>query len=149
MKMNMSVNVLAVRKMSFLVLAFFMPGISNALASDLTVVVDNIKSEQGSIRIALFNSAKDFPNVFSYKNFIAEKAGSVSFTFKDLPSGSYAVTAFHDLNGNEKLDKNFVGKPVEPYGFSRDARGTRGPPSFEDAAIPFDEPVKTITFSVK
>jgi uncharacterized protein (DUF2141 family) len=149
MKMNMSVKTPAARKQSILALVFFMTGISEALAGDLTVVIDNIKSDQGNVRIALFNNAKDFPKVFSYKELIAAKTGSVSFTFKDLPAGSYAATAFHDLNGNEKLDKNFVGKPVEPYGFSRDARGTFGPPDFEDAAIPFTEPAKTITFSVK
>ncbi len=46
-----------------------------------------------------------------------------------LPKGKYAVSAFHDANGNKKLDKNMMGLPTEKYGFSNDARGTFGPPS--------------------
>jgi uncharacterized protein (DUF2141 family) len=77
------------------------------------------------------------------------KVSALSFTFKDVPPGKYAASAFHDVNGNEKLDTNFVGMPVEPYGFSRDARGTFGPPSFEDAMIKIDDTVKTVRFTVK
>lgn len=49
-----------------------------------------------------------------------------------LPKGRYAISAFHDLNSNNKLDKNMVGLPTEKYGFSNNARGTFGPPSLND-----------------
>lgn len=127
-------------------LATFIPA---AHAGDLIVVVENIKSDQGKVRAALFNNASDFPKTITTGQIIAAKAGTVSFTFKDVPSGRYAVSAIHDLNGNEKLDTNFVGKPNEPFGFSRDAHGTFAPPSFDDAAIQLDESAKTITISVK
>jgi uncharacterized protein (DUF2141 family) len=55
-----------------------------------------------------------------------------------LVPGRYAVSVIHDQNGNGKLDTNLVGLPTEGYGFSRDARGTIGPPGFEAAA--FDLP---------
>jgi uncharacterized protein (DUF2141 family) len=42
---------------------------------------------------------------------------------------------YHDENGNGQLDKNMMGIPRERVGFSRDARGRMGPPSFADAAI--------------
>ena len=41
----------------------------------------------------------------------------------------------HDENSNSKMDFNFLGMPLEGYGFSRDAPVTFGPPSFDDAAI--------------
>ena len=53
----------------------------------------------------------------------------------DLPAGHYAIAVFHDKNGNQELDQNLVGMPSEPYGFSNNARGSFGPPSFEAAAI--------------
>ncbi len=53
------------------------------------------------------------------------------------------------MNGNEKLDKNFVGWPVEPYGFSRDAKGLIGPPAFEDASFQVDDGANTITINLK
>lgn len=46
-----------------------------------------------------------------------------------LPKGKYAVSAFHDENNNNKLDKNLVGMPTEKYGFSNNVRGKFGPPS--------------------
>ncbi len=55
--------------------------------------------------------------------------------FSNLAPGRYAVITFHDENGNGKLDKNVWGVPTEPYGFSNNAQGFLGPPSFEDAAI--------------
>ena len=60
--------------------------------------------------------------------------GSFSHTF-DLPSGNYAVGAFHDVNRNNQLDTNLFGIPKEQHGFSNDASGSFGPPSFDDAAI--------------
>ena len=50
-------------------------------------------------------------------------------------TGRYAAIAFHDENGNGKLDKNFLGVPTEPYGFSNDAQGFLGPPTFDAAAV--------------
>ena len=55
--------------------------------------------------------------------------------FTNLRPGRYAVVALHDENGNGYLDKNFVGFPTEPYGFSNGAEGFLGPPSFSDAAM--------------
>ena len=149
MKMKNRVNTIAPLITSLVIAIFFVHSISTTYAGDLTVVVENIKSDQGNVRAALFNSARDFPKTLSSGQFIAAKTGSVSFTFKDLPAGQYAVSTFHDLNSNDKLDTNFVGKPVEPYGFSRDARGTFGPPPFDDAVIQVGESAKTITISVK
>ena len=55
--------------------------------------------------------------------------------FKDLPPGEYAAVAFQDVNGNGILDKNFLGIPKEPYGFSNGARGSAsGPPGSSSAA---------------
>jgi uncharacterized protein (DUF2141 family) len=48
------------------------------------------------------------------------------------------VSAFHDRNNNGELDKDWLGVPVEDYGASNDARGTFGPPSFEDAKFRFE-----------
>ena len=42
---------------------------------------------------------------------------------------------FADENGNGKLDTNPVGLPIERYGFSNDAKGNRGAPDFETAAL--------------
>lgn len=53
--------------------------------------------------------------------------------FAGVQPGSYALMVYHDENGNGQLDKAANGMPLEGYGFSRNARGHWGPPSFEDA----------------
>jgi uncharacterized protein (DUF2141 family) len=57
----------------------------------------------------------------------------------------YAVAVYHDVNDNKKLDKNFWGIPKEGYGFTNNARGTFGSPSFDDAAILLDKENKSTT----
>lgn len=58
---------------------------------------------------------------------------SVEAVFQGLPPGRYAVMAFHDRNGDGRLNTLPVGLPTEPYGFSNDARGVFGPPSWRAA----------------
>ncbi|MHB1123187.1 MAG: DUF2141 domain-containing protein [Ramlibacter sp.] len=107
---------------------------SVAMAADLSVEVSNIKAD-GNIRVGLFNSADTFTKSPLRGESVKAKQGTVSVVFTGLPAGTYAVSAFQDLNANNKLDTNAFGKPNEPTGFSRDARGTFGPPSFDAASF--------------
>ena len=56
----------------------------------------------------------------------------VVFSTDSLPAGVYAVRVMHDVNGNGDLDSNLIGMPTEPFGFSNNARGNFGPPTFSD-----------------
>ena len=83
-----------------------------------------------------------------YKDRESARAGIVEFTLRNVKPGTYAVAVFHDLNGNGRLDRNFIGLPSEPYGFSNDV-GRRGPPSFEGALITVKEPSTTVRVTVR
>ena len=109
----------------------------HALAGELTIDVSGINPDRGKIHVAVYDSAETFPiSGRQLVGQILDPAGR-QFTvhFKDLPPGAYAAVAFQDFNGNGKLDKNFLGIPKEPYGFSNGARGAAGPPKFSYAAI--------------
>lgn len=54
-----------------------------------------------------------------------------------LPFGEYAITLFVDFNGNKKIDKNFLGIPKEPYGFSNNVIGNMSAPTFDQAKFEF------------
>lgn len=58
---------------------------------------------------------------------------TVSVVFKNVKQGTYAVSIFQDLNGNKMIDKNFIGNPKEPYGFSGAWKSGRA--SFKKAAF--------------
>jgi len=76
------------------------------------------------------------------------KPGTMRFTFRGLPRGRYAIAAYHDLNGNGRLDKQTFGLPAEPYGFSNDV-GRFAPPNFERALVEVADPTTTVSVRLK
>lgn len=119
------------------VLILFCAGMAKA-QSNLNVTISNVKNADGNMAVALYNTEGTFmEDDQEYKGKIVEikQADQMTVTIEDLPEGTYAVSVFHDENGNSELDKNMLGIPKEPYGFSNDASGTMGPPSFEDASF--------------
>ena len=65
---------------------------------------------------------------------MAEEAPLVA-RFENLNPGSYAVSVFHDANGDNEFNRNFVGMPAEGFGFSRNPEARTGPPEFGDAVF--------------
>ena len=115
-----------------------------ARAADLTLRIEGASSASGKLMVAVFDDAKEFPRgKFKTAQVAPAATGAVTLVFKDLAPGRYALSAYHDANGNQKLDANMVGLPTEAYGFSRDARGSFGPPAFDEAAITLgDQPLQ-------
>ncbi len=78
----------------------------------------------GQIRLAVYDSATGFSQqkpIQSAVHSVADKSTALSL---ELPApGQYVLAAFHDLNGNGKLDTNVFGAPSDPYAF------TQAPPS--------------------
>lgn len=109
---------------------------SSANAADLTVRVEDVKSAQGSIMVAVYDSADGFLKRPAKAARAAAAAGVVDVVIKDLPAGEYGIALFHDANGNGKMDSNPMGIPSEDHAFSNNARGTMGPPKFEQVKFP-------------
>lgn len=114
-------------------------GVVPAQAADLTVVVGNVTSNAGNVMVGLFDSAAAFPKTVTQGAMAAaagrDAAGWVTLVLRDLAPGTYAVSAYHDLDANGQLNNNLMGLPVEPYGFANNARGSFGPPSFQAASV--------------
>jgi len=108
----------------------------------LEVTIKNIKESKGTIRVSLFNNENDFLKK-SFESKVVKASNEASVVFENLKPGEYAVSVIHDLNENNELDKGFMGIPQEPYGFSNDARGKFGPPSYEESKITIKGDVKT------
>src|SRR5690606_27091692 len=81
----------------------------------VVVKVNGIKSNEGSIQVALFSSEASFPDQqpFRTHTHILKNFKEVEITFERIPFGEYAVAVYHDKNGNNKLDTNFMGIPKE------------------------------------
>ena len=120
------------------------PGAASAQAATLHVSIQGVKNDHGTLYFVLFDRAG-----FLKKPLATLKAepGNPVAAFENLSSGSYAVSVFQDLNGNGVLDRNIIGAPLEPFGFSNDVVGVMGPPRFEAAAGQVDS--ETLSISIK
>jgi uncharacterized protein (DUF2141 family) len=101
----------------------------------IEVTVKNIKEPKGNIRVGLYNTEKNFLEKPLDGKVVKASNKEVTIVFENLKAGNYAVSVIHDENENNELDSNFMGVPKEGYGFSNNAMGMFGPPSFDDAVI--------------
>lgn len=120
-------------------------------AGTIEVCIDNIRSSDGTVGVALFNTKKGFPD----KSERAIKGKSVPagkqciVLFKNVPYGTYAVSVLHDENGNGKMDKAFLGIPKEGFGTSNNPKLKMGPPSFSDSQFDLAEQKMTLNINMK
>ncbi len=99
----------------------------------LDVVVGNVRSAKGNVRVAVCDKATFLQETCAYRGHAPARPGEVIVHIAGVPPGAYAAQAFHDENGNGKIDRTFFGIPREGIGFSNDAPMRFGPPSFADA----------------
>lgn len=107
-------------------------------AAEVTFVIDNLKHNDGSIQVGIYDKAESFTKPEEVLKGCASQgklAGEQARVVCELGPGKYAASLFHDKNNNGKLDKNFIGIPKEGFGFSNNAKGSFGPPKFEDAVF--------------
>jgi uncharacterized protein (DUF2141 family) len=110
-----------------------------------------MSSDDGKVIIALCNSDanyKDHKSPFIGKSISINKNNAI-IEFEDLPFGEYAIKAFHDEDANDDLNTNILGIPIEDYGFSNNARGMFGPPSWENAKFELNDNDKVIEIEIK
>lgn len=105
-----------------------------ALGGEVSVSVANPPGT-GAVVALLFDSADAFADLRDPLQAQALPAGGKEpAQFEGLAAGSYAVMVFHDVNGNGRLDRNFMGIPREPLGFSN-RYWAKGEPTFSGASF--------------
>jgi uncharacterized protein (DUF2141 family) len=93
------------------------------------VTVDNNK---GQVACALFRRSGWLEKA-EQAGFTPIQKKTATCVFRNVTPGVYAITTFHDENGNKRLDKNFIGLPTEDWCTSYDAPAVFGPPTFDAA----------------
>jgi uncharacterized protein (DUF2141 family) len=123
-----------------------------AQAGTFRVTVDGVRSGNGTIMIGLYDTSDGFLAAIKHSTeigLLTDKgrvvgaalravAGSQSIVFTQLKPGRYAIIVFHDENDNGLLDENAWSVPTEGYGFSNNAEGFLGSPSFDAAGVVLD-----------
>ena len=125
--------------MRLLIAVFFvlLGDLSAEPSGRIVIDLDGIETARGgSILVALFNKADQFPSgAGAFRKLKLVPGRGVSGVFDNLPEGEYAVSVVHDVNGNEKMDMKWLPfpHPGEGYAISNNATGVMGPPKFSDA----------------
>ncbi len=97
---------------------------TSVLGAELRVTVSGLTPKKGQLYVALHEQAGSFPHdsKASQRKIVEIQQSKQTISF-ELVSGKYALSAFHDLNGNGKIDLNPLGKPVEGYAVSGKKKG--------------------------
>ena len=109
---------------------------STIMASDITVEVTKLLNKNGKLSIGLYNKNDDtFANISKYYKgvHLVINDKKVTYIFKNIQNGTYAISVIHDENENKELDKNFFGIPKEGYGFSNNIRPSFRSANFEES----------------
>lgn len=108
---------------------------------DVSVAVTGLRSGKGNVMACLTAVPRAFPNCkddpAAHRLVVPAVQAGVVLDFGAVLPGNYALSLFHDENGNGKLDTVMM-IPREGYGFSRDAAVRFGPPKFAAAAFAVD-----------
>lgn len=126
-----------------------------AAAEDSTVEVqlqiNGVKSDQGMLRIAVFAGADGFPDHSRavQRCSVEAERGEEPVTLSLPDHGEYAIAVYHDLDADEQLNRAAFGYPTEPYGFSRDARSTLGPPDYDAAAVQIESSGASLELTIR
>ncbi len=122
-----------------------------AEAATLTVKVENIGAKGGTLSLSLYDEAswsKDSDAPLASAN-VPAVAPETTVTLTDIKPGIYGVKAFQDANRNGKFDQNFLGLPLERFGFSRDARPFLSAPGFDRTKFVVVDGVNEITIHLQ
>ncbi len=101
-------------------------------AATLIIHVENVRAG-GLVRVGLYDER-------GYRTEGAEPVASADvpavegetvITLHNLTPGTYAIESYQDLNSNDTMALTWLGLPLEPYGFSRDARPVLSKPGFD------------------
>ncbi|MEQ9606274.1 MAG: DUF2141 domain-containing protein [Kiloniellaceae bacterium] len=106
-----------------------------AAPTAIQVTVQNVRSSKGLITAVLYN---DNPDTFLKRGARLDRIrvdahkGETLLCLQAPASGRYTVAIYHDENGNEEFDRNFLGIPTEGYGFSQNPGFRFGKPDIEE-----------------
>ena len=107
--------------------------------------------QRSPVGCALFAGPAGFPmdNAGARQAWQAADAKGVTCRLSDVPQGRYAVSIGHDLNGNKRVDTNFIGLPTKQWGVSHNARPSLRAPRFDEAVFKVAGDAKEVAIEIK
>ncbi|MDH5553557.1 MAG: DUF2141 domain-containing protein [Nitrosomonas sp.] len=106
----------------------------------IRVTINDVGSG-GILSVGLYDNPKHFLKKEGRKRRIRVPAteGQHTICFNHEEPGTYAVAAYHDKDGNRKINRQWNLMPAEPFGLSNNPEQHFGFPKFSDSAFIADE----------
>jgi uncharacterized protein (DUF2141 family) len=125
------------KKMLFLCVAVLVAGSVFADNIPVTIEVNGITVNGGSVYVAVFSNENDYKTETAYTKFILDPVNTTITREFELPEGEYVVSVFQDKNGDEKLNTGIFGIPTEYIGMTNyNLKGAPG--GFKKLKVPIN-----------
>ncbi len=116
----------------------------------LTVIIKNLASSTAPVIVGVYGTKNKFPDphgqLKEYK--FKPKGKNLSAKITDLKFGTYALAIYQDLNSSGKINKNLIGIPTEPYGFSNNYKPKVKAPGFDDCKFDYSAKTNSVTITM-
>lgn len=134
--------------MKHILVGLFALIVTMVYGQSLVIQFDEVDVEQGGqIMVGFYDSAEHWTEevgVIRGEVISVDNTSQQVLEVSDLKVGTYAIALLHDNNYDGKMNKTLFGLPKEGYGFSNNARGRLGPPTFDDASFTLTEGETTL-----
>ncbi len=101
----------------------------------LRVRISNVRPGRGPLKIAFFEREAGFPDSSAARSTLQLDSAQPTVECSIEQPAQLAIAVYQDIDGDGQLSQNRRGIPTEPFAFSNNARGQRGPPSFAAACL--------------
>ena len=116
-----------------------------ASAADLAVTLTDVPDDRGRLVVGVCTEAEFLGPRCRYHASGEATAGTETLVVHNIEPGTYAVSAYQDVDESGKLRTGFFGVPTEPVGFSRNPPLGMHKPRFGNSAVAITPAGGTIT----
>jgi len=100
----------------------------------LRIDISNVRNRNGVILLSVYSSQNEYP----YKPFRTYEVkkdslnhGNITAFIRDLKPGTYAMCLLDDENRSGGMEYNFIGVPLEGFGFANNVRALIKRPDYD------------------
>ncbi|MEX0812985.1 MAG: DUF2141 domain-containing protein [Chitinophagales bacterium] len=116
----------------------------------LILIITNLDTTKSPVNIVFYQEQHEFlSKTDRHKGYKFTSNGETLIVqIADLNYGEYAIAHYQDVDKNGECDKNFLGVPKEPYGFSNNFKPKLKAPHFKHCKFIYSEKEDTLKMSM-
>ncbi|MVN75991.1 DUF2141 domain-containing protein [Hymenobacter sp. HMF4947] len=112
----------------------------------VTLLIADLASTQSVVKLNFYNDPETFLKSGQHALHLEvrpEGKNDIALPV-DLAPGEWAVALSQDTNNNDKLDKNFLGIPTEPFAFPNNIKPRLAAPTFQECKFTVTGPGQVV-----